>query len=101
MVRLVVIPRLSTAAAALILGAAAGLLPPRLGIAFAAGAVAGVVIVVQPVLGLAALTAAVPFGTSGDSESAVPITPTDLLVGLILLAALAGLLARRHRVVVL
>ena len=100
-VRLVVIPRLSTAAAALILGAAAGLLPPRLGIAFAAGAVAGVVIVVQPVLGLAALTAAVPFGTSGDSESAVPITPTDLLVGLILLAALAGLLARRHRVVVL
>ncbi|HVC32241.1 MAG TPA: O-antigen ligase family protein [Chloroflexota bacterium] len=94
-------PRLPAIGVVAVLGAAAGALPLKYGAVALVGGIAVLAILVNPVLGLAALTVAVPFGPSGDTGSNLPITPTDALVILILGAALLACFSRRKTAVVL
>jgi putative inorganic carbon (HCO3(-)) transporter len=89
------------AGAMALLGAIAGLLPPRYSAVAAVGGFVAVAILANPVLGLAALTFAIPFGPSADADSGLAVTPTDALVVLILAAALLACLSRRCSTVVL
>ncbi|MGH2458713.1 MAG: O-antigen ligase family protein [Chloroflexota bacterium] len=79
-----------------VLGLLAGGLPPKYGAIAAVAGVATLVVLVNPVLGLAALTFVVPFGPSAETGSSLPVTPTDALVVLLIGAALLALLARRQ-----
>ncbi len=89
------------AGAMVLLGGMAGALPTRYGAAAAVAGFATAAVLVRPVLGLAALTFAVPFGPSGDADSGLAVTPTDALVVLILAAVLLACLSRRCSTVVL
>jgi len=84
-----------------VLGLIAGGLPPKYGAIGVAGGFAALVVLINPVLGLAALTFVVPFGPSADTGSTLPVTPTDALVVLLVGAALLALLSRRQSTVVL
>lgn len=77
-------------------GVVAGLLPARSGVALLLGTGVALAVIIQPVLGLAALTFVVPFGPSGDAGQSLPLTPTDLLVLLVLGASLLAWLTRRQ-----
>ncbi len=90
-----------TTAFVAVLGLAAGALPARYGAAAAVGGLATLAVLVNPVLGLAALTLVVPFGPSADTGSTLPVTPTDALVVLLVGSALMALFARRQLTVVL
>jgi len=69
---------------AAVFGLLGGLLPPLYGAALLVGGVATIATVIEPSLGLSALSFAVPFGPSGATGSRLPVTPTDALVVLIL-----------------
>ena len=84
-----------------VLGLVAGALPPKYGAIGVAGGFAALVVLVNPVLGLAVLAFVVPFGPSADTGSTLPVTPTDALVVLLVGAALFALLSRRQSSVVL
>ncbi|HLH72219.1 MAG TPA: O-antigen ligase family protein [Chloroflexota bacterium] len=73
---------------AAVLGLLGGVLPPLYGTALLAGGVTTIVILIEPSLGLSALSFAVPFGPSGSTGNSLPVTPTDALVVLILGATL-------------
>lgn len=82
--------------AVVLLGAAAGLLSPKYGAVGAAGAIASAAIFANPIIGLVALAFAVPFSPSSGADTTVPLTPTDALVVLILVAAVIAYLSRRR-----
>lgn len=94
-------PRLPLAGAVALLGAAVGALPTRYGAGLVLGTFLALVVFINPVLGLAALTFAVPFGPSAAPGSSIPLTPTDGLVVLIAVAALAACLSGRRSTVML
>lgn len=93
--------RLPVAGTMAILGALAGALPPRYGAVAVVGGFVALAVLVNPVLGLAALTFAVPFGPSADSDSALTVTPTDALVVIVLGSALLACLTRRRTIITL
>jgi putative inorganic carbon (HCO3(-)) transporter len=93
--------RLPIAVAVLALGMMVGALPPRYGAIAVVGGFATLAILVNPALGLAALTLVVPFGPGADSANGVRITPTDALVVVILGAAAVVWLSRRFSTIVL
>ncbi|HVB96808.1 MAG TPA: O-antigen ligase family protein [Chloroflexota bacterium] len=86
---------------AAVLGLLGGLLPPLYGAALLVGGLATVVTVIEPSLGLSALSFAVPFGPSGATSSRLPVTPTDALVVLILGSTLLFWWARRRETLTL
>lgn len=98
--RRTILLRSSTVWGAAALGLLAGALPPRYAVIAGVGGFAALAVLVNPVLGLAALTLVVPFGPSAESGG-IPITPTDLLVVLLLGAALIALFTRRQSTLVL
>lgn len=93
--------RWPTLALVVVAGFIGGVLPPRYGAAFMVGSATALATLVNPAIGLAALAFAVPFGTSGSTTSRLPITPTDALVMLILVAAVAAWWSARRDYLVL
>ena len=90
-----VVVSIETAAAAAT-GIIVGSLPATYGFATLASITALVVIVANPILGLAGLAAVIPLTPSGDGLSRLPVTPADGLA-LVILATFAASRSIRRR----